>query len=159
MEGRIHRLVVYYEGEEYTWGVDEDYTNYMALCTDICQDVLGDEYGIRTVSLNISGRVKGYANSFIVNNDKSWMALLGKNVRNKEYLIHLYVKIDEVITTEASPPRVHVGSHKCSITELDDDNDHEENALVPFLGHEVPTVPAISVMPKSYNDSFVSIFV
>ena len=158
MECRIHRLVVHYEGEEYTWGVDEDYTNYMALCTDICQDVLGDEYGIRTVSLNISGRVKGYANSFIVNDDRSWIALLGKNVRNKEYLIQLFVTIDEVITTEASPPRVPVGSHKCSITELDDD-DQEKNALVPFLGHEVPTVPSISVMLESYNDSFVSIFV
>ena len=80
-------------------------------------------------------------------------------MRNKEYLIHLFVKINEVITTEASPPRVLVGSHKCSITELDDDDHHEENALVPFLGHEVPTVPAISVMPKSYSNSLVSIFV
>ena len=156
----IHRLVVHYKGKEYTWGVDKDYTNYIALSTDIYQDVLGDEYGIRTVSLNISGRVKGYANSFIVNDDKSWMALLGKNVRNKKYLIHLYVKIDEVITTKASPPRVPVGSHKCSITELeDDDDDREENALVPFLGHEVPTVPAISAIPESYSNSLVSIFV
>ena len=44
-------------------------------------------------------------------------------------------------------------------TELDDDDDEGENALVPFVGHEVPDMPAISIMPDSYNDSLVSIFV
>ena len=79
-------------------------------------------------------------------------------MRNKEYLIHLFVEIDEVITTDVSPPRVLVGSHKCSITEVDDDDD-EENALVPFVGHEVPDMPPISITIKNYNDSLVSIFV
>lgn len=43
MDGKIHRLVIHHDEEEYRWSVDEDYTNYTFLCTYICEDVLGND--------------------------------------------------------------------------------------------------------------------
>ena len=69
----------------------------------------------------------------------------------------MFVMINEVITIEASSPRLPVSSHKCSIIELVDDEN--KIALIPYVGHEVADMSAISILPESYNDSLVSIFV
>ena len=158
MAGKIHRLVVHHDGDEYRWGVDEDYTNYTLLFADICQDVLGGDYGVRTVSLTIYGLVKGHANSFIVKDDASWMSLLGKNINNEENVIHLFVNVEEVITSDVSPPRVGRCGPSCTIIEIDEDADKDVrtgHAIVCYVGDEETNLMKTIIISDSESDDYL----
>ena len=158
MAGRIHRLVIHHDGDEYRWGVDKDYTNYTFLCTNICQDVLGGDYGVWTISLTIYGLVKGHENSFIVKDDASWMSLLGKNFNNEENMIHLFVNVEGVITSEVSPPRVGRCGPSCTITEIDEDADKDVktgDAIVRYVGDEETNLMKTIIISDSESDDYL----
>ena len=130
--GRIHQLVIHHDGEQYGWGIDEDYTNYSLLCKDILQDVLGEEYAQRTVKLTIRGLVHGSNRVYLVTNDATFWELLQRNV-DIEYPIQLIVDIEEVSTSGTSSVKP---KRRLQIEEIVDNS----LALVPYESDEVDPI-------------------
>ena len=131
MEGRLHTVVVHYEGDMHEWVIDEDRSNYTMLIKAIFQALLDDEYGKRTLSFHIAGLVRGSNVAYPVNSDSTFYNLLLRN-RNEEDPIELVVTLDEVITESITQPGA---STQCAfahiICELPEEN---PLAIVPWSG-------------------------
>ena len=104
MEGRLHTVVVHYEGDMHEWVIDEDRSNYTMLIKAIFEALLDDEYGERTLSFHIAGLVRGSNDACPMNSDSTFYNLLLRN-RNEEDHIQLVVTLDKVITESTTPPR------------------------------------------------------
>ena len=72
------------------------------LCKDILQDILGNDYGERTVKLSIKVMVFGSNRAYSITSDCSFFELLQRNV-DVRHQIHLVVDVEDVITTSTSP--------------------------------------------------------
>ena len=97
MEGRLHTVVVHYEGDMHEWVINEDMSNYTMLIKAIFQALLDDEYGERTLSFHIAGLGMGSNVAYPINSDSTFYNFLLRN-RNEEDPIELVVTLDEVIT-------------------------------------------------------------
>ena len=60
----------------YSWKVDDNYTNYSFLHKDISNDILGDDFGDRTMKLAIRGLVNGNNIAYLVTSDGSFWDFL-----------------------------------------------------------------------------------
>ena len=100
MVDRIHTLVIHHEDEELEWKFDEDYLNYMGLCSALCSELAAEEdfTGKRTLNISIYAVVEGSADVINIENDASLMRMFQSNVDTANP-IDVYVDFEEMEAT------------------------------------------------------------
>ncbi|PON73185.1 hypothetical protein PanWU01x14_060260 [Parasponia andersonii] len=75
------------------WNVDQDTCNYMDICDDLKEFLIGSGSGVRTISFDFAGSIRVGEHIIKVKDDKTVMELLGRNTNlNDLIVLHVHVK-------------------------------------------------------------------
>ena len=93
---RIHKLVITCNGQELERLVDEDHCSYMMICQDICEFVLGKEYGKRNLKFDMNAVICDGEWVVNVHDDNSMLEMFLTNTdTNDVFRLGVTIKDDD----------------------------------------------------------------